>query len=108
VLAGVGGSYVIGGAEPAPSPWLQELVDQYYASAQANWPWGRLSLIAVALSILGAIPMLLPHLDRAAYPAELERQHALETCSRADPAFVQFFKADRDACYRRVLIGRVP
>lgn len=109
---------------PVVSAWLEELVRQYRHSAQrhrhreiARHASGRhagardigertaprrfpLGIAALLIALALALPWLL-RLDRAAYPSEPDKQHALTLCSRSDPTFVRFLASDRAACYER-------
>lgn len=84
------------------SPWMADLVRQYRAANPApTRPPGLTMavLVVVGAAIGGALLPTLLRRDRAAYPAELAKQQALELCSQADPTFVRFLASDRAACY---------
>jgi hypothetical protein len=95
-------AHPLGDADIILWPWLEELVEQYRAQRQERRRSRLVPMVFGAIAVLAVFTPALLHLDRAAYPQDLEKEHALQICGRTDPAFVRFFASEREACYERI------
>jgi hypothetical protein len=77
------------------------IVEKQRETRARTRPLGFAIGAAAVAAVLAAFSPASPHLFPAAFPQDPEKQQALESCSRADPTFVRFLAANRDACYER-------